>query len=143
MSTCFCATLRLSEGALRSLIYSCVISKLHRKRKGVCVCLGGLGSIKVLTNSSTATPRTTSPLHKSSFQEKQANVLFLKNVCWVSVLPCSWRAETVLLRRPNQPLLRKQVFPPARPHPHGGCFDGYSAGGVVLLLFPSLFPVCC
>lgn len=39
MSTCFCATLRLSEGALRSLIYSCVISELHRKRKGVCVCV--------------------------------------------------------------------------------------------------------
>lgn len=37
MSTCFCATLRRSEGALSSLIYSCVISKLRRKRKGMCV----------------------------------------------------------------------------------------------------------
>lgn len=46
MSTCFCATLRLSEGALGSLIYSCVISKFQRKEErwvSVCVCAGWVG----------------------------------------------------------------------------------------------------
>lgn len=53
---------------------------------------------------------------------------------------CSWLAETVLPRKPKQSLLlRKGVFSPPPPPPCGGCFDGYSAGGVVLLLFPSPF----
>lgn len=41
---------------------------------------------------------------------------------------CSWLA--VLLRKPNLSL-RKPVFSPPPPHSLGGCFDGYSAGGVV------------
>lgn len=52
----------------------------------------------------------------------------------------SWLADVVLLRKLNQSLLRKQVSPPLPcPRPHGGCFDGYSAGGVVLLLLSTPF----
>lgn len=95
----------------------------------------GFGSIKVLTNSDTPPhPHCLRTFHKSSFLEKQGLEKGVLDVCFAS----SWLTEAVLLRKPNQsPLLRKVVYSP--PPPGRGCFDGYSACRVVLLLFHSPF----
>lgn len=144
MSTCFWVTLCLCEGGAELTdLQLChyITNHTERERVYVCVCLGDIGSIEVLTESDTTICPFPTTLYKSSFQKNRPHYVVFLSLEWCVLdvhFACSWLAETVVLSKPNQSLLRKQVSPPSAPsHPCGGCFDGYFAGGVVLLPFPS------
>lgn len=116
----------------------CHITKNEKRCVRVCVCVwAGWDQLRC---SQTAVP----PPHPHFLTMlRKASVHVCSSVWKKCVLDVcfagSWLAESVLLRKPNQSLLlRKQDFPP----PCRGCFDGYSASGVVFAAVPLSIPVC-
>lgn len=92
----------------------------------------------MLTRSSTANLPIIShqhfltTLHESSFHKKQmVGSSVWKNVCWATV--SLFLAEETVFE--NKTSLFQDILLPPSPHLGGCCFEGFSAGEVVFLLF--------